>query len=479
MAGGPLDLGGLTIVELAKRTWAEMSDDGMFDVAAQLAYYFMLALFPLIIFLISLLSTIQALDLVNTVMSTIRDVMPPQAFAVLGGEIERIMSEPREGLLTFGVIGTLWAASSGVVSLLGSLDRAYDVKETRGFVKLRVTAVGLTVALALLIITGAVMLMAGDRISTWVAELTGMGWIAIAGTIVHYLIGLACILLGLGLIYYYGPDVPEQKWAWISPGAAVAAILFVLSSVGFSLYVRFSDSYTATYGSLGAIIILMLWLYLLGLAVTTGAEINSEIAIAAAKRGEADAPEVQPGLKASAEDGKAAEDMPVRSGQPGGAQSAPAGAPAVASGGASPERAVKAAVADLIEMLEYENSHVRAGAVAALRSAGPANPSILPVLAKALEDESPEVRKEAVKTLASMGTVSVPTIVRGLEDRDRMVRLQAAKSLGELGPGAKAALPALNVAAGESEFAEAALDAFKKIDRVDPHEPTSGVRSAA
>lgn len=292
MAFGPWQLGGLTLAELGKRVHKEMTDDAVFDAAAALAYYFMLAIFPLLIFLISMLASIQALDLVSTVTRTLESAMPGDASKLVTTEITRIMKDSSGGLLTFGALGTLWAASSGVVSLLDGLNRVYDVQETRGIVKQRLLAVGLTVALALLIIVGAVALMAGGKVSEWAAEQTGLGWIETVGTILHYLIGVGFMFLGLELIYFLGPNVKGQKWKWVTPGSVMGVVIFILSSIGFTLYLQFSGGYSATYGALGAVIVLMLWLYLLGLAVMIGGEINAEIAAAALEKGSRTAPKI-------------------------------------------------------------------------------------------------------------------------------------------------------------------------------------------
>jgi membrane protein len=292
MAFGPWQLGGLSVKQLGSRVWKEMTDDAVFDAAAALAYYFMLAIFPLLIFLISMLASIQALDLVNTVTRTLESAMPGDASKLITTEITRIMKDTSGGLLTFGALGTLWAASSGVVSLLDGLNRVYDVQETRGLIKQRLLAVGLTVALALLIILGAVALMAGGKVSEWAAEQTGMAWIETVGTILHYVIGVGFMFLGLELIYFLGPNVKGQKWKWVTPGSIVGVVMFILSSIAFSLYLQFSGGYSATYGALGAVIVLMLWLYLLGLAVMTGGEVNAEIAASALEKGSRTAPKI-------------------------------------------------------------------------------------------------------------------------------------------------------------------------------------------
>ncbi|HET6512724.1 MAG TPA: YihY/virulence factor BrkB family protein [Candidatus Kapabacteria bacterium] len=292
MAFGPWELGGLSIAELGKRVYKEMSDDAVFDAAAALAYYFMLAIFPLLIFLISMLASVQALDLVNTVTRTLESAMPGDASKLITTEIQRIMADSGGGLLTFGALGTLWAASSGVVSLLDGLNRAYDVEETRGLLKQRLLAVGLTVALALLIIVGAVALMAGGKVSEWAAEQTGISWVETVGSILHYVIGVAFMFFGLELVYFFGPNVKGQKWKWITPGSALAVVIFVIASFGFTLYLQFGGGYSATYGGLGAVIVLLLWLYLLGLAVMIGGEINAEIAAAALEKGSRTAPKI-------------------------------------------------------------------------------------------------------------------------------------------------------------------------------------------
>jgi membrane protein len=290
MTAGPFDLGGLTLRQLAKGVWTSMSEDTMWDTASSLAYYFLLALFPLVISLISLLSVLQATDLVTRFMESLGEIMPAEAYSLVVAQVERTLSRPRTGLLTLGALGTLWAASAGVSSLMGGLNRAFDVAEDRGFLGRRAVAIGLTLALAFLTILGAVLLMAGDRISWWIASLVGLAWLSTVGTIVNYAVGLGMMFLGLSVIYTFGPNLKDRTWRWASPGALVAVGLFVLASTALSVYMRYSGSYNdVTYGGLSAVIILMLWLYNLGLAIAAGAEVDSVIAAAKAS-GRADAP---------------------------------------------------------------------------------------------------------------------------------------------------------------------------------------------
>lgn len=455
---GVFDLGGLTVSQLAKRTWSEMNDDGVWDAGAQLAYYFMLALFPLIIFLISLLATAHATNVVGNFMATLQSLMPGQAFGLIGGEVERIMSSPSGGLLTFGALGTLWAASSGVASLLQTLDTAYDVAETRSWLKLRAIALGLTLAFAVLIISGAVLLMTGDKISAFFAAKTGQAWMGTVGTWINYALGLAFMFLGLEVAYYFGPNVKDQKWAWVSPGSLVGVVLFVLSSVGFSLYLRFNDTYSATYGSLGAVIVLLLWLYLLGIAVVAGGEVNAEIAHAAAGKGNVEAPAAPPMTTTDVLGGVAIPERPAL---------LDARPSADADGNVDVGRVVETAVGDLFEALKSQNGQVRASAAVALRNSAPDNLAVVMALTQAVEDSHPEVRKQAIASLERFGTNGIGGLVNALSHPDRETRRMAAVALGNIGPSAKAALPALNELAREASVYEAALDAFTKIDRVE------------
>ncbi len=267
--------GGITLKGLMVRTWRETNEDNVFSSAAALAYYFLLALFPMLIFLSSLIGFLH--DAQQNIFHALARVMPGEALSLVSKTIEDVVQHRSGGLLSFGVIGTLWAASGGVTAVMDTLNTAYDAEETRSFLKKRLLAIGLTIMLALLIVSGTILIMFGDRFSLWLAARLGLGTeFAFIWGVVDYLLGLALVLFGLQLIYYFGPNV-EQRWKWITPGAVFAVASVVIASLLFSLYLRFGPSYSATYGSLGAVIVLMLWLYLIGIVVLVGGEINSEI----------------------------------------------------------------------------------------------------------------------------------------------------------------------------------------------------------
>ena len=199
------------------------------------------------------------------------------AMRVVNETMEDVVSKRGGGWLSFGILGTLWAASTGTAALIDSLNRAYEVKETRSYWKVRLIALGLTVGLSLVVISSSAIIMLSDRIPAWAGQRLGLspallGW----WTAVDYLLGLGLLSLAAGTIYRFGPDL-KGRCRWMTPGAVFAAVAAALASWLFSLYLRFAPSYSATYGSLGAVIVLMLWLYLIGLVILIGGEINNEI----------------------------------------------------------------------------------------------------------------------------------------------------------------------------------------------------------
>jgi membrane protein len=287
-------LGGLTWKALARRIWQQITEDDVFGRAAQLSYYFLLALFPLLIVLITLLGYFAETgsELRASLLGYLGDVMPPAATALVQTTLEEISKQKGGGKLSFGMLAALWAASNGMGAISETLNVAYDVEETRSWWKIRLVSVGLTIALAVLIITALALLLYGGRIADALAATYGFSQVfTLTWKIVQWPIVLFFVLLSFNLIYYFAPDLRDQDWKWVTPGACIGVALWLLVSFCFRLYLNFFDSYSATYGSLGALIILMLWFYLTGAAILIGGEINSEIENAAAEAGEPDAKE--------------------------------------------------------------------------------------------------------------------------------------------------------------------------------------------
>jgi membrane protein len=271
--------GGLTLKELALRAWREAYEDNAFSRAAELAYFYLLALFPMLIFLISVFSFLPGLQ--EALLDWLAKVMPHEARGLVADWVETVVSNRSGGLLSLGLLGSLWAASYGMGAAIDALNTAYDVEKGYPFWKTRLLAIELTIALSIFIVGGEVLIMFGDWLAMWWSEWIGLGATFTAvWRYFDYLIGLLLLTIGVDLIYYFAPNV-KRKWRLITPGATFAVMSSLLASIFFSLYLRFAPSYSATYGSLGAVIVLMLWLYLLGLALFIGGEINSEIERAA------------------------------------------------------------------------------------------------------------------------------------------------------------------------------------------------------
>ena len=285
-------LHGSSPLVVIKRVWSEIQEDDVFGRAAQLSYYFLLALFPLLIFLTSVIGIALGSEasLRQNLFSYLAQVMPPSAFSLIQATMLEISNASSGSKLSFGLLAALWAASNGMGAITEALNIAYDVKESRPWWKHRLGAIGLTVALSVLIITALLLVLSGGRIVEFLAANFGFGSVFITTwKIAQWPIVLAFMLLAFALIYYFAPDIREQKWTWITPGAALGVFLWLLASFVFRTYLHFFDSYSNTYGSLGAVIILMLWLYLTGLAVLIGGELNAELEHIAASMGVSDA----------------------------------------------------------------------------------------------------------------------------------------------------------------------------------------------
>ena len=287
MAASLWKLGGLSVTELAKRVWKEIQEDEVFRRAAELSYYFLLALFPFLIFLTSVIGLVlgSGTGTRHQLFDYLARVMPPSAFQLINTTIQEVSAASSGGKLSFGILATLWAASNGMGAITTSLNVAYDLKESRPWWKQRLTAMGLTIALSVFIISALLLVLAGGSIADWLASVFGFGsTFPLVWKIVQWPVVLACLIFAFALIYYFAPDFREQAWTWLTPGAAIGVVLWLLVSVAFRVYLHFFNSYSATYGSLGAVIILMLWMYITGVALLLGGAINSVLTEMSEKR---------------------------------------------------------------------------------------------------------------------------------------------------------------------------------------------------
>jgi membrane protein len=255
------------------RLYEKINDDDILGNAAQVAFYFSFALFPLLLFLMTLLGLVlgSKQELQQELFALLAQVMPSSAFQLVQDTMEEVTGNASGGKLTFGIIITLWSASAGVDNMRGTLNEVYNLKETRSWIRAKLTSLALTVAVGLVILTALGFDVYGSQILDQLLPidapflLEALEWIAT----------IALVLLAFALIYNFAPNHDAFQWKWISPGAVVGVILWVLVSAAFRLYLSYFDSYAATYGSLGAMIILLLWLYLTALSILIGGAINA------------------------------------------------------------------------------------------------------------------------------------------------------------------------------------------------------------
>jgi membrane protein len=288
----PWKLGGLSWRQLGRRTAARVYKDDVLGKAAQLSYFFIFSLFPLLYFLASLLGyfTQTGPELRESLLHYLATVVPPKASALIRDTLEEITTASSGGKISFGLLLTVWTASFGVGAIISTLNAAYGVKETRPWWKVQGLAVLLTLALAVLVIAPLALVLYGGQIGDLLAARLDLGaaFTSVWG-VVQWPIVLAFVLFAFALVYYVAPCVEEMRWQWITPGSALALALWLLVSTAFRLYLNFFDTYSTTYGSLGAVMILLLWLYLSGAAILAGGEMNAVIEDAAARAGVEDA----------------------------------------------------------------------------------------------------------------------------------------------------------------------------------------------
>jgi membrane protein len=274
-------LGGLSVKDLGRRVIHEIQEDDCLGRAAQLAYYFLFALFPFFLVLTTLLGYLPMPNLMDRLMEMLAGILAGDALQLVQDNVREIMTSQRGGLLSFGILAALWTSSSAITAIVDGLNRAYDVEEGRPYWKVRLIAIFLTVGLSLFIIFSLILLTFGPQIGGWIADQVGLGsMFQTAWNLLRWPVIVGLIILAMALVYYVAPDV-EQRWQWITPGSLAAVLGWLLASLGFSFYVNNFGSYNATYGSIGAVIVLLTWMYVSGLFVLIGGEINAEIEHAA------------------------------------------------------------------------------------------------------------------------------------------------------------------------------------------------------
>ena len=260
--------------DFAKSLWREIDDDNVLDGAAVLAFYFLLAIFPAAIFVLSLLPYLAIPHLQQAILDLLHQVLPTQSADIFEATVQYVASGGMGGLLTFGLIFALWSGSTGVYAIIEQLNVIWDATDRRPFWKARGIAILLMLFFAVLTIGSLSLVIFGGAIQSWMAYL--IGWsrpLLFFFATLRWIILAAALLLALAVAYWFGPE-GNAKFRFISPGNVSAALLIALVSIGFRIYVSKFANYNAIYGNLASMIVLMLWMYLAGMALLIGGEIN-------------------------------------------------------------------------------------------------------------------------------------------------------------------------------------------------------------
>jgi len=284
------DLQGVPVRVIAKRTWNSTWNDNILGSAAELGYWFLFALFPTLVSASSMvgLAARHASANYDRLLHYMALVIPPSAYGIVFETFNEITANSNGKKVTFGLAAALWAASAGFSAIQDSMNAVYKVKETRPYWKVRGAAVLISTLLSLLITAILAALLGADFFardaSLHIAHPVVAKGVVVLIRIVGWMVATGLLALLFALIYYWAPDVKRRQWRWLTPGGAIGILGWVLASLGLRVYLHFFNTYTATYGSLGAVIILLVWFYLSGLMLLLGGEVNSEIEAAATEK---------------------------------------------------------------------------------------------------------------------------------------------------------------------------------------------------
>jgi membrane protein len=271
-------LGGMPVTAFVKHVLRKVWVDDCLGKAAQLSYAFLFALFPFLLFLTTLLGYLPFPNLMEEIMALLAAVLPGEVMHLIQDNIRTLVNTQHGGLLSLGIFAALWTAASAIMVLIDTLNRAYGVQEGRPFWKVWGIAILLTIGLPLFMLASMGLLVFGPQLGGWIAAQIGLGTLfQVLWDVLRWLVILVLLIVALAPVYYCAPDV-VHAWRWITPGSVFAILATLITSLGFSYYVTNLGSYDATYGSIGAVIVLLTWMYLTGFFILVGGEINAEIA---------------------------------------------------------------------------------------------------------------------------------------------------------------------------------------------------------
>jgi membrane protein len=282
-AASPWALGGLSVRGLATRVYRRSWHDEILDRAAELSYYFAFALLPTLLFLTALLGLLPVPDLMSQLIGYVERVLPGDAASLIKKTLAEAVRGASGGLVSVSALVALVGASSGMLSIMKALNAAYGITDQRTWWEKRLIAVALTLVFSLFTLTALLLVVFGVRLGEAIGDFVGLGPLfTLTWKLAQIPVVILLVLTGVTLVYYLAPSM-DRIWSWVTPGSAFAVVSWLLMSLGLRFYVGYFDYYNATYGSIGGLILLMLWLYWSGVALLVGAEIDSAIEQAGAE----------------------------------------------------------------------------------------------------------------------------------------------------------------------------------------------------
>jgi membrane protein len=267
------------LIQLGKDIGKEINEDDVGGLAADMAYHFVMALFPFLLFLVALTSFIEPVfgvdNLEQKIVDEVAKVAPPDVTSTVETLVSNVLNNQSAGLLSIGLVLAIWSASGAMQTVMKAINRAYDVEEGRGFIPKRALAIGLTVLTAVFFIFATGLIIGGQFVSELVSDSLGVGGAGEVLWMIARFVGvLALVGLAIAFIYWKAP-AKDQRWVWVSPGAIFFVVAWIIATVGFSFYIANFGSYNETYGTIGAAIIALLWFYITSFLIVLGAEINA------------------------------------------------------------------------------------------------------------------------------------------------------------------------------------------------------------
>ncbi|CAI3791506.1 YihY/virulence factor BrkB family protein [Pseudarthrobacter sp. MM222] len=265
---------------IAKKTLREFTNDQCPDLAASLTYYAVLSLFPALLALVSLLGIFgQADKTTGALLEIVQGFAPADTVEAIREPIQKLTSSSAAGLtLVIGILTALWSASGYVGAFARAMNRVYEIDEGRPFIKLRGTVLGVTVVNLLIVVVLAAMLVLTGPVAESVGDAIGVGGAFLTvWNILKWPVMVALVVVAIAILYYATPNVKQPKFRWMSLGSFIALVIFLLASLGFALYVANFSSYNETYGTIGGVIVSLLWLWILNMSLLFGAEFDAEM----------------------------------------------------------------------------------------------------------------------------------------------------------------------------------------------------------